>query len=392
MVYPQDEFKGPPGGGDGRDPDKQPETGRVLSSGAGAMTPLDTGSSPEIYTSARTWDEPPPSLADFATLGEGLKAARERSGKSMGELSTATRVHSRYLTALEKGDYSALPSRPFSLGYVRAYAAALGLDEHLAADRFKREAPDQTEALRPPTGADFQDVKRHSPRLIGVAALVVCAVVGWNVFQRISLMQAPHPSDIAEVPESWTLGTVPGVVRLGAPQPAPPDQTIPALYVTPGLEAELTGVDPDTAAGIAAAAAAAPPVQAAFNPQGAIYGASPGASQVVLQARRAASLVVRMADGRVLFARQLAAGEAWRAPAGVSAVVDVSEPSAFDVYLNGEHGGALQAVITPLSQLNSRAERLARQAAASVVARTEAAREAAADAVDAASTTAANAG
>ncbi len=333
------------------------------------MAPLDTGSDPDIYTSARSWDEPPPSLADFPTLGEGLKAARERSGKSLGELSAATRVHARYLTALEQGDYSALPSRPFSLGYVRAYASALGLDEHLAADRFKREAPGETETLRPPTGADVQDVKRHSPRLIGVAALVVCAVVGWNVFQRVSLMQEPHPSDIAEVPESWTLGTVPGVVRVGAPQPAPPDQTIPALYVTPGLEAELTGADPDAPA----AAAQASPVQAAFNPQGAIYGASPGASQVVLQARRAASLVVRMADGRVLFARQLAAGEAWRAPAGVSAVVDVSEPSAFDVYLNGEHGGALTAVITPLSQLNARAERLARQAAASVVASAEAA-------------------
>ena len=79
----------------------------------------------------------------------------------------------------------------------------------------------------------------------------------------------------------------------------------------------------------------------------------------------------------MLFARQLAAGESWRAPMNVAATVDVSDPAAFDVYLNGEHGGALTAEHTPLSQLNTRAQALARQAAAEVAARTEAAARAA---------------
>jgi len=54
--------------------------------------------------------------------------------------------------------------------------------------------------------------------------------------------------------------------------------------------------------------------------------------------------------------------------------VDVSSHfSDFDVYLNGEHGGTLTAEQTPLSQLNTRAQTLARQAAAEVAARTQAA-------------------
>jgi len=57
-------------------------------------------------------------------------------------------------------------------------------------------------------------------------------------------------------------------------------------------------------------------------------------------------------------------------------VVDVSEPDAFDLYLNGEHAGALQATVTPLSQLNARAEALARQAAEEVAARARSAQEA----------------
>jgi cytoskeleton protein RodZ len=344
--------------------------------GSGVMA-LDTGGIPEELRAHPDWKDIVPSVTDAPTLGDGLKAAREHSGRSLAELSSLTRVPSRYLTALEQNDFSTLPNRVFSIGYVRAYAAALGLDEQLAVERFKRESPDPSVPLQAPVGVAFEEVKRYSPRLIAAGLALVIAVVGWNVFQRVSLMQAPRPSDLAAVPESWTLGAVPGqpaALSLSAPRPAPPDQTIPALYITPGLETELTGIDPASPEAIAAVAAGAPPVQRAFNPRGAIYGASANASQVVIQARKAASLVVRMGDGRVLFARQLAAGDAWRAPAGVAAVVDVSSHfSDFDVYLNGEHAGALTAEQTPLSQLNARAQTLARQAAAEVLARGQAA-------------------
>ena len=344
--------------------------------GSGVMA-LDTGSIPEELKAHPDWRDVVPSVTDAPTLGDGLRIAREHSGRSLAELSSLTRVPSRYLTALEQNDFSTLPNRVFSIGYVRAYAGALGLDEQLAVERFKRESPDPSVPLQAPVGVAFEEVRRYSPRVIAAGLALVLAVVGWNVFQRVSLMQAPQPSDLTAIPESWTLGAVPGqptALNLSAPRPAPPDQTVPALYITPGLEAQLTGLDPASPEAAAAAAAGAPPVQRAFNPRGAIYGASANASQVVIQARRAASLVVTMSDGRVLFARQLAAGDAWRAPAGVAAVVDVSSHfSDFDVYLNGEHGGTLTAEKTPLSQLNARAQTLARQAAAEVVARTQAA-------------------
>ena len=355
------------------------DTQSASSVGSGRMA-LDTGNNPEEFRDHPDWKDIVPSVTDAPTLGDGLRIARVHSGRSLAELSSITRVPTRYLTALEQNDFSVLPNRVFSIGYVRAYAGALGLDEQLAVERFKREAPDPSVPLQPPVGVAFEEVTRYSPRLIAAGLALVLAVVGWNVFQRVSLMRAPEPSDIAAVPESWTLGAVPGqaqVMRLTGPSPAPPDQTVPALYITPGLEAELTGIDPTSPAGLAAAAAGAPPVQKAFNPRGAIYGASANASHVVIQARKSAYLIVRMADGRVLFARQLAAGDAWRAPVGVAATVEVQDVSAFDVYLNGEHGGALEAAQTSLNQLNVRAQSLARQAAAEVAVRTEAARTAA---------------
>ncbi|MFN3817304.1 helix-turn-helix domain-containing protein, partial [Brevundimonas sp.] len=189
----------------------------------------------------------------------------------LAALSQATRVHSRYLIALEQNDFSALPSRVFSIGYVRAYASELGLDEQLAIERFKRESPDPSVPLQPPVGVAFEEVRRHSPRVIAAVAILVLAVVGWNVFQRVSLIREAHPSDIAEVPESWTLGAVPGQtaeqgLRLSGPLPAPPDQTVPAFYVTRGLEEQLANVEVNgTTAALTPVSVA--PVQKAFNPR-----------------------------------------------------------------------------------------------------------------------------
>jgi len=317
------------------------------------------GAAPEMI---EPMTDPTSAFLEAESLGDGLRLARAASGKSMAELAAETKVHPRFLSALEQNDWSTLPPRVFALGYVRSYAGALGLDEQSAVERFKRESPDTSTPLKPPVGIAFEDVRRHSPRVLGVAAVLVVAVIAWNVFQRISLMQAPHPSDIAATPPTWLKeSSKEEGVSLGAPLPAPPDQTVPALYVTPGLEAQLTGVDP--ADPTAAPPVEAPPVRRAFNPRGAVYGAPANASQVVIQAAKAGALVVRTGESQVLFARQMAAGEAWRAPLGLAATLDVSDPAAFDVYLNGEYDGRLPEVLTPLARLNTRAEQLARQAA-----------------------------
>lgn len=321
--------------------------------------PIDSRSKPD-------WRDPA-QVQTAASLGDALREARLASGRDMASLAHTTRVHERYLTALEQNDYSTLPSRVFAIGYVRAYALALGMDEQAAIERFKSESPDASVPLQAPAGSEVQDVRRGSPRIMAVAIALVASVVGWNVFQRVSLIEAPRASDIATIPESWTLGSIPGqdAFVLTSARPAPPDQTTPVMYVTRGLEEELTGL---TAEALQASAPATP-VQAAYNPRGPIYGAAANASNVVLQARKAVGIVVHMSDGRVLFARQLAAGESWRAPQNVAASIEVDDPSAFDIYLNGEHGGVLSSKVTPLSTLNTQAQALARQAAAEVAAR-----------------------
>jgi hypothetical protein len=103
---------------------------------------LDTGHAPLEVRADPDWKDVVPSITDASTLGDGLRIAREHTGRSLAELAAITRVPSRYLIALEQNDFSTLPNRVFSIGYVRSYAGALGLDEQLAVERFKRESPD----------------------------------------------------------------------------------------------------------------------------------------------------------------------------------------------------------------------------------------------------------
>jgi len=357
MVYPQGPEIAGNGDGDGL------VAGGVASMSTGepsVMAPLDTHPESETpgtgtYASPAREDFHTASLSDAATLGEGLRAARDASMRTLDQLADATRVRADYLKALEENAWGLLPSRPFTLGYVRAYARALGLDEEAAADRFKAEYPDNAERLQAPVGSELEDVKRRSPWILAVVGVMIAGVVAWNVTQRITTADHVASSALEDTPSTWKEGEPLAVIPVSAPLPAPADQTVPAPYITPGL-------DPETqAAALAAQANPTPPgpqinVGAAFNPKGAIYGAAPNASGVTIQARKPANIVVRNGDGSVVyFARQLAAGEAWRAPVSGNMVVDVSDPIAFAVYLNGEYHGSLPATLTQVQQLNNQA-------------------------------------
>jgi cytoskeletal protein RodZ len=297
----------------------------------------------------------PPSLESEGSIGSIFRAVREFHGLDLEDLAQTTRIRRNYLAFIEDMRIEALPSRPFTIGYVRAYAQALGLDPEGAVARFKQDAPDEDEPLRAPVG-----VRREGdPRLMLIAAgaaVVVAGVVLWNIAQRAVVAQAPAPPPIVAAPvvagKSLAAAPAPGPLALGAPLPAPPESTTPKPYVTPGLEAPSGSPDASSSPADAAIAEAdAPP--AVFTPKGTVYGAVADPAAITLQARRAVLVVIHGADGSVYFARQLAAGEAFRAPPIHGLSADVSDPSSIDVYVGGAFKGALPNAKMTLSDLDA---------------------------------------
>jgi cytoskeleton protein RodZ len=65
----------------------------------------------------------------FQTVGEQLRAEREKQGLSLADLAAKTRVPMRHLDAIENSEFGALPGTTYTVGFVRSYTRAVGLDE-----------------------------------------------------------------------------------------------------------------------------------------------------------------------------------------------------------------------------------------------------------------------
>jgi len=311
--------------------------------------PLDTAEL-EADGSEHALTEMPPGdpLQAHASIGEALRALRQERGLTLDELAEKTRVRRAYLEALEEMRLDSLPSRPFTIGYIRAYALALGLDPEAAVERFKSDEPVLDEPLRAPIGVPDERDPRVAAFIAG-AIVIVLAIVLWNVAQRAMNASAPPPPKASDE-MAWKLlaAEKPGPVALGEPLPAPVESTTPPLYETPGL----ADAGPDGKGNLAPPAninalpedlpidlATLPPT---FTAKGKVYDSgNPG--PVTLQALKGAALIIRGADGSVYFARQLAPGEAYRVPNAGGLTIDVSVPYDFQVFVGGQSKGLLPA-------------------------------------------------
>ena len=61
------------------------------------------------------------------SVGSALRESRESRGIPLEEASRVTRIGKNYLTALEEGTFDTLPNPAYVKGFLRAYAAFLGL-------------------------------------------------------------------------------------------------------------------------------------------------------------------------------------------------------------------------------------------------------------------------
>lgn len=344
--------------------------------------PLDMGNVRRLHlvadadTDDRSIAVAQPSLDGGADIGAILRAGREFRGLTTQDVADATRIRQGYIEALEEMRLEDLPSRPFTIGYVRAYAGLLGLDGEAAVARFKVDAPDDGVELREPIGVR----RERDPRLALILAggvLVVGAILLWNVAQRAIAKDEPA-AQVAPSTQLAAHGATPGAagatggsgggngsVPLGAPLPAPVESTTPEPYKTPGLdEAAANGGSVDAAKAAAKARAEAEAragvvdpanqvvVGSLFKPKGQILGAAQGEGVgVLVQARKAGAFTVRRADGSIHMTRWLAAGEAYRAPRTPGLIIDVVEPSLFEVYYNGALTGRLVSLQTPVAKL-----------------------------------------
>ncbi len=150
-------------------------------------------------------------------VGERLRAAREAAVLNLDDIGSKTRVPIRHLEAIERNDYAALPSATYAVGFVKAYARALGLDEHAFAHDLRSEIGRIQPGARETTEYEPADPSRVPTRLLAWTALVVVVLfVGGYFLWRSQYFgeSAPAPTEVA-APES-----MPTAATTATPAPA----------------------------------------------------------------------------------------------------------------------------------------------------------------------------
>jgi cytoskeletal protein RodZ len=113
---------------------------------------------------------PPEDL--LAAFGRWLKQERELRSVAPDEIAASTRLSTSVIEALESGDEGRMPPRAYVVGYLRAYAGAVGLDADEVVLRWQEAAGE------PPEVQARRSRRRLVPVLIAAAVLgVVGAMV-----------------------------------------------------------------------------------------------------------------------------------------------------------------------------------------------------------------------
>ncbi|MFT6461243.1 MAG: transcriptional regulator with XRE-family HTH domain [Maricaulis maris] len=240
--------------------------------------------------------------------GERLREARQKLNLSIAQAAERTRVRADYLEALETMDPRGLPARAYTIGYLRTYAGFLSLDAAGMVDQFKREVDTETGRAQPSAAAKTREPIKL-PRGAFGALLILAAVAGTAWWYS----------------EQFSSGT--GLTNMPSPPDAAPDWAR-ADFQTGRVAVSVDDIWSGLPLGEAATAS----------------------GQVVMRAVLPTWLEVRDSSGRILFARELAVGEVYRAlEPGLT--VSAANAGAIEIERDGELVGLLGDAGMPVEDL-----------------------------------------
>lgn len=286
------------------------------------------------------------------TVGAVLRAARLERGAEAAAVATALKMRREQLEALETDNLAKLPGRTYAVGFVRAYAKYLRLDDEAIVQRFKDELASQDAAQ--PVQLIFPEAQEE--RRLPNGSIIILAMLIAMVIYGISYLTIPNRgTTTAKAEEPAVIVEQP---KVEAPKPAPAPAPVkeaatatPASTTTAEPAAFVAGANPlheQPAAAdgapqvpsfaIAQADAAptpppAPPASAAPN----------SAARITLKALEPSYVKVRDPSkprGSII-ARVLEAGESYQGPDQAGLVLQTGNAGGLQVAVDGRVLGVL---------------------------------------------------
>ena len=266
-----------------------------------------------------------------APLGEELRTARVRRGEELTDISSVLRIGKPYLSALEEGRFKDLPGTAYAIGFIRAYAAHLGLDPSDCVQRFKHES-----GWRPELAVkSVPSPSNHTnwlPSGWALMAVVVAIVLVYGAYQLTRSIGFSPPAPVAPVPARIAN------LRVAHPLSA---QARAARPSTAGVHASAQPYAAAAPTGNNAATPSGPAVSSSdpVVPTGQVLGLHNENVRVILHVRADTHLTVRGHTGTVYLNRVLHPGDAYRVPDVVGLSLTTPDGGAVLLELNGRDMG-----------------------------------------------------
>ncbi len=244
------------------------------------------------------------------TAGNMLRTAREAQGLTLNDIGTQTRVPTRHLHAIEASDYAELPSATYAVGFAKAYARAIGVDEVEIGRRVRVEV-DRTGVRAP----EYHPYEPRDPSRVPSRGL---AIAGLGLAVAILVLAL-----------LWYGGTFAG-----------PDRVETVVQQSPAAREAAVPVAP------------APALQRAA-----------GGDQVTLTAQ--GDVWLRVYDGKndTLFIGTMKAGDRYDVPKQAEdPMINVGRPDLLQVTLNGSAIPPLGTAARPIKDVKVSAEAIAARA------------------------------
>jgi cytoskeleton protein RodZ len=256
--------------------------------------------------------EPPEPGLFPQSVGERLRVMREAAGLDLNDVGTKTRIPLRHLEAIERGDYAALPSPTYALGFTRSYARAVGADDAPLIMQLREDLGREDPMARGEMPYEPTDPARVPGRLLAwtAAALALILAVGYWTWRS----------------NYWG-----------------PDAVTPVPTKTPSV----------------------PPVVATTNapPQAAPIAAPPATREVVLTATAPVWLRIYDASKTKLFEKEMAIGERYIVPANANnPMILTGRPDGLKVTVGGSEVAPLGTAEKSIKDVGVSAAALAARA------------------------------
>ncbi|MDG2001706.1 MAG: DUF4115 domain-containing protein [Novosphingobium sp.] len=159
--------------------------------------------------------EEQPSLDLPTSVGTRLRIAREAAGLGLEDIVARTKIAERHLLSIEQDRFSDLAGRTYSVGFSRAYARSVGLDEAEIAEAVRAQLSEheqanpraQLETFEPGDPARVPSARLAWAAAIGgVLVVVVLLILFWPSFLS---PQADLPDLLADESEVQPVAAAP---------------------------------------------------------------------------------------------------------------------------------------------------------------------------------------